>query len=473
MWRWIVLLLILASFFAGLTSMGLTGPDEPRYAAIGREMARSGDWITPRLWGQPWFEKPPLLYWMTAAAFRLGLNEDLAPRLPVALTAVAFLLFFFWILRREFGENAAWFATIILGATALWLAFSQTAVTDLPMSAAFSAAMLLSLGWVDRGEQARLPLIGLLLGVAVLAKGLVPLVLALPLLRAGRKHAADLFRPQLLAPFFAVTIPWHALCYARNGREFLTVFFLQHHLERFTSPALQHVQPFWFYLPVIAAALFPWTALLVLLFRKSLYQDRRCQFLLLWVIFGMIFFSASANKLPGYILPLIPALAALLGIAVGRAVSPALLAFCAIPLAALPAIAGLLPHALASGLSRSPWPQPQWWWLLFLLLVPTVWYLTRAAAIGVIAACMIAGVLWIKFAALPAADREASARPLWREISGRESRVCAGTIGRSWRYGLNYYSVNPLPDCSQSPRPIQVTQLPGHPAHLTLSPPAL
>ena len=75
----------------------MLGPDEPRYASVGREMARSGDWITPRLWGQPWFEKPALLYWMTGAAFRLGFSEDLAPRVPVALFSVAFLVFFQWI----------------------------------------------------------------------------------------------------------------------------------------------------------------------------------------------------------------------------------------------------------------------------------------------------------------------------------------------------------------------------------------
>ena len=62
----------------GLGSLPLVGPDEPRYAAIGREMARSRDWVTPRLWGEAWFEKPALLYWMTGAGFRLGLGDELA-----------------------------------------------------------------------------------------------------------------------------------------------------------------------------------------------------------------------------------------------------------------------------------------------------------------------------------------------------------------------------------------------------------
>src|SRR5437762_4271382 len=83
-------------YFFRLTGTGLLGPDEPRYAAIGREMARSGDWVTPRLWGQPWFEKPALLYWMTGAAFRLGLGDELAPRLPSAMIGALFLGFFYW-----------------------------------------------------------------------------------------------------------------------------------------------------------------------------------------------------------------------------------------------------------------------------------------------------------------------------------------------------------------------------------------
>src|ERR1700757_3741321 len=101
--------------------MGVIGPDEPRYAAIAREMARSGDWITPRLWGQPWFEKPALLYWMIASGFRLGLGPELAPRLPVAALAVVFLGFYWWVLRREFGCRAAWFAVLILGTSAGWV----------------------------------------------------------------------------------------------------------------------------------------------------------------------------------------------------------------------------------------------------------------------------------------------------------------------------------------------------------------
>src|SRR5260370_29799243 len=148
--RWAVLLLCCATlfflYFFGLTRSGLLGPDEPRYAAIGRAMSDTGDWVTPRLWGEPWFEKPALLYWMTAAGFKAGLGLDFAPRLPVALLSVGFLIYFFAALRREFGERPAFYATAILATSAGWLAYSPIAVPQLPLSAAFAAAVLILMG---------------------------------------------------------------------------------------------------------------------------------------------------------------------------------------------------------------------------------------------------------------------------------------------------------------------------------------
>src|SRR5215831_8256556 len=134
---WLALPVAYFLYLFRLTGIGLIGPDEPRYAAIGREMARSGDWVTPRLWGEPWFEKPALLYWMTGAAFRFGLGEDAAPRMPVAIVSVTFLVLFFFLLRRQFGERPAIFATVILGTSAGWISLSQAGVVDIPLAASF------------------------------------------------------------------------------------------------------------------------------------------------------------------------------------------------------------------------------------------------------------------------------------------------------------------------------------------------
>lgn len=453
-------------YFFGLTNAGLVGPDEPRYAAIARQMAQSGDWITPRLWGEPWFEKPALLYWMEGAAFRLGLSEDLAPRLPVAVLSVTFLIFFYGILRREFGDPAAGFSTAILATSAGWLGLSHIGITDLPMSAAFAAAMLLALGWLARGERELLPACGALLGAAVLAKGFLPLVLAVPLLWMGLRRWVDWFRPQVLAAFAVIALPWYVLCYIRNGWPFVQKFFWEHQVERFSTPALAHGQPFWFFLPVIVAALFPWIPALVLICRRSLYSDSRRRFLLLWVVFGLAFFSASRNKLPSYILPLLPALAALAGIALAECKRTRwVLTATAALLVLLGPIAAILPTALAAGISRAIVPPFQWTWLLPLLAAVAVWSLDaagqRGAAVAFLAAAITAGVVSIELRTFPEIDRVASARPLWRAIAPIRERVCIARLHRSLRYGLNYYSRAPLPDCRTEPRELEITQEPG------------
>lgn len=452
-----------------LDAAGLLGPDEPRYAAVARDMARTGDWVTPHLWGQPWFEKPTLLYWMTAAGFRLGLGPDLAPRLPVALMALGFLVFYWWVLRREFGYTAACFAVLSLGTCAGWVAFSQVGVTDLPLAATFSAAMLLSLPWIAKGDARLLPAASALLALAVLAKGLVPLVLAVPLLMRGRIR--DLIRWRVVAPFCVIALPWYALCYVRNGRAFLDVFFGQQTFARFFSPELLHGQPWWFYLPVLLIGFLPWTPLVGLAVGRRALRDPRRAFLLTWFLFGLLFFSLAANKLPGYLLPLLPALTALMGIGLEEVENPApWLAASALLLVIFPIVAPVLPSAVATGLSRAPWPALSWLWLLPAAAAAAVWMLAQRgrqlAAVAAMAACTALGFAYLKQSAMPEVNREASARSLWNEIGSRAGEVCVDAIHRNWRYGLNYYSVTPLPDCEQQPRPLAVRQTDGQPPHV-------
>ena len=450
-------------YFEGLAATGLVGPDEPRYASIGREIARSGDWITPRLWGEPWFEKPVLLYWMIAAATRAGPDAELAARLPVAMLAVAFLGFFYWRLRVEFEARAAAYAAAILATSAGWLGVSRVAITDLPLAAFLSAGLLLALGWLRGGDGRLLPWASALLGLAILAKGLLPFVFVLPLIWCGRRRLTDLLRPRVWLPCLAVAAPWYVLCYSRNGWPFIQEFFVEHHFGRFASAELQHVQPFWFYLPVILAALFPWTAALAPAARIRFRGDPRRVFLLLWVMWGLIFLSAARNKLPGYVLPLLPPLAALGGIALAEARSIRWVAVGAPLLLCLVApLASVLPQALAGGLSRAQWPGFQWAWTTPALAALPLLYLEarqrRAAAVAVLAAATVVQVVWLKAAALPAIEELVSARPLWRQIAARRDEVCVESMHRSWRYGLNYYSVTPLPDCDAEPRAVRITQ---------------
>jgi len=435
-------------YFFGLTRTGLLGPDEPRYADIGRAMAQTGDWITPRLWGKPWFEKPPLLYWMTALGFQAGLDADLAPRLPVALASIAFLVFFFAALRREFGERPAFYATMILATSAGWLAYSHVAVTDLPMSGAFAGAMLI----VMRGRLRITESVaaGALLGLAILAKGLVPLALFVPALWFLRRHVGQAL--SILSIAVLIAAPWYVLVMLRNGAPFFDVFFLQQTFGRFASHELGHEQPFWFYLPVLLAGLFPWTPFLILLFRNRAYQDRRATFLLAWIIWALVFFSVFLNKLPGYLLPILPAAAALLGISIATETRSArivtLLAASAVLLCFIPAIQDALPEALLAGFSRAHIELSAAWVFPALIVAAASILLERThrreAAVAIIAITVVVGVIRLVWLIYPEIDRLDSAR----SISHSQSITCVPSHDRSRRYGLSYYANRELPDCN-------------------------
>jgi 4-amino-4-deoxy-L-arabinose transferase-like glycosyltransferase len=357
------------------------------------------------------------------------------------------------------------------------------------MTAAFSAAMLLALPWVSKGDPRPLPLAGGLLALAVLAKGLVPLVLAVPLAIlpvASRKigRFGHLLSPRVIAPFLIISLPWYLLCYLRNGRQFLQVFFWQQQFERFRSPALEHTQPWWFYVPVLLAGLLPWTPLTSLVSPRRTWQDPRRRFLLIWVLFGLVFFSLAVNKLPGYVLPLLPALCALAGIGLAdsdssnavrtkKLASALALAGSAFLLILFPIADQILPQAISVGLSRAPRIHWQWTWLLPLVACALVWMLRGrgrySAALALIAVCAASGFFYLKFATLPRVDTVASARTLWLQIEPQRAETCIQNLNRSFRYGLNYYSDTPLPDCSAHPEPFLIRQSVGEAAGLVRS----
>jgi 4-amino-4-deoxy-L-arabinose transferase-like glycosyltransferase len=321
-----------------------------------------------------------------------------------------------------------------------------------------------------------------LLGLAVLAKSLPPIALAAPLALRWRWWR-DLVRLRVVVPFLVVALPWHVLCYLRNGRPFIDTLFVEHQFGRFTSGALLHVQPWWFYLPVLLGLLLPWSPLLLLLTRREPYRDPRRLFLLAWFLFGLLLFSLSVNKLAGYVLPLLPAAAALMAVVLDETIEArpglarAALIVCALLLAVFPIATPMLPEAVANGLSSAPRPALHWTWLLPVTVALGVWVLDRRsrrlAAVVLVSAAAATGLVYLKSTAAPEVNRVASARWLWLEISGRAADICVDNINRNWRYGLNYYSVTPLPDCSDQSEPLRVVQSPGAPPRLTPAEPPL
>jgi 4-amino-4-deoxy-L-arabinose transferase-like glycosyltransferase len=319
-------------FFYGIGQFGLIGADEPRYAQVAREMLERHDWITPVLNGHPWLEKPPLYYWQAMLAYSLFGVSDWAARIPSAIDAslmvVAVYLFF-----RRFRSGLEVDAALITASCAGVIGYARAASMDMALAAAFTVGMLSWWAWRESGKRIWLTLFYAVLALGMLAKGPVApflagvvIVLYATAARDFRRVVRTLWLPGVLL-FCAISLPWYFAVQMRNP-EFFRTFVLEHNLARFSSDLYHHREPFWYYVPVTALALLPWTVLVVAaLVRpiRSWWEQRQSpvseepraefQFSLFagcWLIVPVVFFSVSQSKLPGYILPAVPAGALLL-----------------------------------------------------------------------------------------------------------------------------------------------------------------
>lgn len=334
---WIVLILatLYICYFHNLSAIGLVGPDEPRYAWIARNMAETGDWVTPRLFGKPWFEKPVLYYWGAALSFKLFGVSEVTARLPSALSALLATLATAWLALRVYGPETARWLLLLLPTTVGMIGFSHAAATDMPFAAMLTIAMVCAavvLGFVKDQDTPILPrtpllaalLLGFFLGLAVLAKGPAAIILAggaVFLWALFTKRWRDAFRcldPIAITSFCLTALPWYILCAHRNP-DFFRVFIIEHNFKRYLTPEFQHIQPFWFYIPILLIAFVPWTPLLLwsgfcgsLDWQQNRHLSPFAIFLLSWAAFCVLFFSTSQSKLPGYILPALPPIALLL-----------------------------------------------------------------------------------------------------------------------------------------------------------------
>ena len=339
--------------FGNLGAIGLTGPDEPRYAWIARAMAETGDWVTPRLYGQPWFEKPILYYWAAAVGFWLHLPAEWAARLPSAFAALAAAIAIGWLAKKHYGgrpnsiSSPVLLAPLVFATSVAAIGFARAATPDMLFSASIALAMASvasvfrkagALRAADdqpapavRGDRTSLLLFGFFLGLGVLAKGPAAVVLAggaiaiWALVTKSWRTAFRVAHPIAIAAFCVVASPWYALC-ARRNPDFLRVFLWQHNVERYATPMFQHRQPFWYFAPVVLLALVPWTVLLWPALREGLRLQREKSwagspgfFFACWAVWPVVFFSFSQSKLPGYILPAIPPLALVCAAALFRA----------------------------------------------------------------------------------------------------------------------------------------------------------
>jgi 4-amino-4-deoxy-L-arabinose transferase-like glycosyltransferase len=303
------------AWFGTLGLRPLYKADESRYAEIPREMAASGDWVTPRLNGFKYFEKPPLQYWATAVFYETLGIRDWTSRLWSALLGFAGILLVLHAGGRLFGEQAGALAALVLAGSPVYVAAAQINTLDMGLAFFLSGGVFaLALGYPI--------LFWACCALAVLSKGLVGIVLPLAtlglyiLLKRDWKMILDVRPIGGPVVFLLLAAPWFVAVSLRNA-EFAHFFFIQEHFQRFTTDVHQRTAPAWFFLAVLALGFLP----LLLPVLAGWWQGLRSKappfdapfFLALWAAVVLVFFSASSSKLPAYILPAFPALAVLAG----------------------------------------------------------------------------------------------------------------------------------------------------------------
>lgn len=356
------LLVFSLGWFANLGQRDLFNTDEGRYAEISREMVASGDWLTPRLNGLKYFEKPPLQYWATAAAFEAFGQSAWSARLWTALTGFLGVLFAAFAAWRLFGAEAGRASGLILGGSLMWVFMGHGSSLDMGVSSFLSLAVgAFALAQRDRvgpGGRRGWMLFGwAACALAVLSKGLIGIVLpagAVALYVLWQRDWRLLARLELaagLALFLAIAAPWFVMVSLAN-HEFAHFFFIHEHFERFLTKEHGRFQPWWYFLPLLALGAVPWTlalpgALVAAARRRPLLSFQPQRFLLVWCVFVFVFFSVSDSKLFAYILPIFPALAMLLGDWLPRIGSRALALLCASAALGGAGLAALTPLATA------------------------------------------------------------------------------------------------------------------------------
>jgi dolichol-phosphate mannosyltransferase len=327
-WGLAAVALVAGSLLFPFLDYPLFEPDESRYAQIPREMLARGEWVVPYLQGEPYLDKPPLFYGLVMLSYRALGAHDWAARLVPASAAWLTVLVTYLFGCRTIGCRAALFAALALSLSLGYAPGGRFLILDSMLALWISLSMHLALEAILKPRFHWGWWIGsaLCCGLAIMTKGPIGLVLWLPPLAAFAwldRHAARLTLVRLaayLAIAALVVLPWFAAVMIRMPN-FVEYFFWEHHVQRFLS-GLNHAEPVWYYLPVLAIVLTPWTFLVIpyLHFQFSrqpataALRPRVTGFYLLWAAWCVAFFSAASCKLPTYILPALPAMALLLGV---------------------------------------------------------------------------------------------------------------------------------------------------------------
>lgn len=321
-------------WFGGLGTRHLADPDEGRYAEIPLQMLLTGDWITPRLNGLKYFEKPPLQYWATAASYALFGTGEAASRLWTALTGFFAVMATWHGGKRLFGSTAGNYAALILMSAFLFPLAGMVNTLDMGVSCFMTIALMHFLLAQRDDANALETRNGMWIawaasGLAILSKGLIGVVLlgavlvAYSILQRDRQLWRRLHLISGVAIMLVIAVPWFVLV-SRANPEFPQFFFIHEHVDRFLTSVHGRSHPWYYYVPILAIGLLPWLGLLPVALKHAWQANlatRRFQperFLLVWIVVIYLFFSVSNSKLPFYLVPILPAIALLMGISLSR-----------------------------------------------------------------------------------------------------------------------------------------------------------
>ena len=320
----LLLVVTTAWFVLGNWFWPLLNPDEGRYVGVALEMLHAREWGTPLLNGMPYFHKPPLFYWLTAASLAIFGENEFAARLTPALAGLLMVGGLFAFLRRFVLPSRALAAGIILAATPLMFGAAHYANLDLLVAAMISTTILCGATAVllqQQGEPAArwITAMYLFAGLGFLAKGLIGFVLPggvlLAWLLAERRCLAILMLLRIsgILLFLVVVLPWLLLMQSRHPG-FFHYYLVYQQFERFSQGGFNNTMPVWFYVAVLLATMLPWCrrGLFTIFTRNYWVQERDAsvrRLMWIWLVLILVFFSIPQSKLVGYILPVLPALA--------------------------------------------------------------------------------------------------------------------------------------------------------------------
>lgn len=304
----------------------LTLPDEGRYVGIAWEMLTSGDWAVPHLDGLPYFHKPPLFYWITAASFKLFGPSLLTSRLAPLLAALLMAIALYWFMGRHLDKKAAVLAFATLVTQPFFFASAQFANLDMLVASMMTFTILMAAEFIwslEKGQPGyRYLLLAMVFAAGgVMAKGLIGIVLPVlvvsgwMLVTQRLRYIRYFFWWPALGLFLLLASPWF-LRMEWQFKGFLEYFFIHHHFQRFAGSNFNNQEPFWFYLPVLFALCLPASVWLLTLRKSTVQSWSRRQtdiawLMLCWLVLILLFFSIPVSKPLGYIMPVLPAMAAL------------------------------------------------------------------------------------------------------------------------------------------------------------------